>query len=81
MRELLKQQGFAPKLLVTDKLRPYVSAFRQLRLSCPTNGGSAGIIGPKTRIAQTRFTAALSCANVAASSVVNAAVILTQVAD
>jgi hypothetical protein len=77
MRELLKKQGFAPKLLVTDKLRPYVSAFRQLRLSCPTNGGSAGIIGPKTRIAHTR----LSCANVAASSVVTAAVILTQVAD
>jgi hypothetical protein len=69
MRELLKKQGFAPKLLVTDKLRPYVSAFRQLRLSCPTNGGSAGIIGPKTRIAHTRV---LRC---------YAAVILTQVAD
>jgi hypothetical protein len=23
MRKLLKKQGFAPKLLVTDKLRPY----------------------------------------------------------
>jgi transposase-like protein len=29
MRKLLKKQGFAPKLLVTDKLS-YGSAFRQL---------------------------------------------------
>ena len=35
MRKLLKKQGFAPKLLVTDKLRSYGSAFRQLGLSCP----------------------------------------------
>src|SRR5206468_10173402 len=35
MRKLLKKQGFAPKLLVTDKLRSYGSAFRQLRLTCP----------------------------------------------
>jgi hypothetical protein len=26
MRKLLKKQGFAPKLLVTDKLRSYASA-------------------------------------------------------
>jgi len=32
MRKLLKKQGFAPKLLVTDKLRSYASAFRRLRL-------------------------------------------------
>src|SRR5437868_10052003 len=32
MRKLLKKQGFAPKLLVTDKLRSYGSAFRQLKL-------------------------------------------------
>ena len=32
MRKLLKKQGFAPKLLVTDKLRSY--AFRRLGLSC-----------------------------------------------
>jgi len=30
MRKLLKKQGFAPKLPVTDKLRSYGSAFRQL---------------------------------------------------
>ena len=33
MRKLLKKQGFAPKLLVTDKLRSYASAFRRLRLT------------------------------------------------
>src|SRR5258708_27224206 len=35
MRQLLKKQGFAPKLLVTDKLRSYSAAFRRLRLTCP----------------------------------------------
>jgi transposase-like protein len=39
MRKLLKKQGFAPKLLVTDKLRSYASAFRQLGLSCPHQQG------------------------------------------
>jgi len=34
MHKLLKKQGFAPKLLVTDKLRSYASAFRRLGLSC-----------------------------------------------
>ena len=34
MRKLLKKQGFAPKWLVTDKLRSYASAFRRLRLTC-----------------------------------------------
>jgi hypothetical protein len=28
MRKLLKKQSFVPKLLVTDKLRCYASAFR-----------------------------------------------------
>jgi transposase-like protein len=36
---LLKKQGFAPKLLVTDKLGSYGSAFRQLRLTCPHDRG------------------------------------------
>ena len=39
MRKLLKKQGFAPKLLVTDKLRSYSSAFRHLRLTCPHEQG------------------------------------------
>jgi putative transposase len=39
MRKLLKKQGFAPKLLVTDKLRSYGSAFRRLRLSSISESG------------------------------------------
>ena len=34
MRKLLKKQGFVPKIVVTDKLRSYASAFRRLRLTC-----------------------------------------------
>ena len=34
MRKMLKKQGFAPKLLVPDKLRSYAAAFRRLRLTC-----------------------------------------------
>jgi putative transposase len=39
MRKLLKKQGFAPKLLVTDKLRSYGSPFRRLGLTCPHEQG------------------------------------------
>jgi hypothetical protein len=39
MRKLLKKQGFAPKLLVTDKLRSYASAFRRLGLGCSHEQG------------------------------------------
>jgi hypothetical protein len=39
MRKLLKKQGFAPNLLVTDKLRSYGSAFRRLLLTCPHEQG------------------------------------------
>ena len=39
MRKLLKKQGFAPKLLVTDQLRSYAAAFRRLRLTCPHEQG------------------------------------------
>jgi putative transposase len=39
MRKLLKKQGVAPKLLVTDKLRSYACAFRRLRLVCPHGQG------------------------------------------
>jgi DDE domain len=47
MRKLLKKQGFAPKLLVTDKLRSYASAFRRLRLNCPhACTAKGGRIGP-----------------------------------
>src|SRR5213082_3877086 len=39
MRKLLRKQGFAPKLLTTDKLGSYGSAFRHLRLTCPHQQG------------------------------------------
>src|SRR5689334_9201986 len=39
MRKLLRKQGFAPKLLTTDKLGSYGSAFRHLRLTCPHEQG------------------------------------------
>ena len=39
MRKPLKKQGFVPKLLVTDKLRSYASAFRRLRLTCAHEQG------------------------------------------
>jgi len=39
MRKLLRKHGFVPKLLVTDKLRSYGSAFRRLQLTCPHDQG------------------------------------------
>ena len=33
MRKLLRKQGFAPKILVSDKLRSYAAAVRHLRLT------------------------------------------------
>src|SRR6266850_883689 len=50
MRKLLKKHGFAPKLLVTDKLRSYAAAFRRLRLTCPHEQGSGRIICQRIRI-------------------------------
>src|SRR5271163_1086967 len=34
MRKLLRKQGFAPSLVVTDKSRSYDAAFRELHLTC-----------------------------------------------
>ena len=34
MRKLLRKQGFAPKILVSDKLRSYAAAVRHLRMTC-----------------------------------------------
>jgi len=50
MRKLLKKQGFAPKLLITDKLRSYAAAIRRLRLSCRLSEGCEGTIALRTRI-------------------------------
>ena len=53
MRKLLKKQGFVPKLLVTDKLRSYASAFRRLRLTCRHEQGlRKNTIGWRIRIRQ-----------------------------
>jgi putative transposase len=41
MRKLLKKQGFAPDVLVTDKLRSYASARRELGLDSPSRAGPA----------------------------------------
>jgi putative transposase len=34
MRKLMRKHGFAPKMVVTDKLRSYGAAFQYLKLSC-----------------------------------------------
>jgi hypothetical protein len=34
-----EQQSFAPKLLITDRLRSYAAAFRRLRRTCPHEQG------------------------------------------
>src|SRR6516162_1275139 len=34
MRKLLRKQGFAPKTVVTDKLRSYGAALRHIQLAC-----------------------------------------------
>ena len=39
MRKLLRKQGFAPKLLVTDKLGSYGAALRHFHLTCPQEQG------------------------------------------
>ena len=39
MRKLLRKQGFARKLLTTDKLGSYGCALRHLRLTCPHEQG------------------------------------------
>jgi putative transposase len=39
MCKLLRKQGFAPKLLTTDKLGSYGAALRHLRLTCPHEQG------------------------------------------
>src|SRR6266446_470690 len=50
LRTLLKKLGFAPKLLVTDKLRSYGSEFRHLRLTCPHEQGLRSKIERRTLI-------------------------------
>jgi transposase-like protein len=39
-RNLLRKHGFAPRLVVTDKLRSYGAAFRELHLTCRHDQGA-----------------------------------------
>jgi len=50
MRKLLKKQGYAPRMLVTDKLRSYASARRELGCPPATNRGFVPTIEPRIPI-------------------------------
>ena len=51
MRKLLKKYGFIPDRMITDDLRSYGAAARDLGIeSRHERGRRAGTIGPKTRI-------------------------------
>ena len=50
MRKLLKKQGFAPDVLVTDKLRSYSAARSEIGLSARHDRACARTIGPRIRI-------------------------------
>ena len=52
MRKLLKKQGFAPKVWVTDKLRSYGAAKRDLGLSARHEKGLRPTTGPRIRTSQ-----------------------------
>jgi transposase-like protein len=49
MRKLLKKLGFAPDVLVTDKLRSYGAAKSEIGLSARHDHGCARTIGPRIR--------------------------------
>jgi transposase-like protein len=52
MRKLLKKQGFAPDVLVTDKLRSYGAAKSEIGLSARHDQGYARTIGLRIRISR-----------------------------
>jgi transposase-like protein len=49
LRKLLKRQGFAPTVIVTDKLRSYGTALQMIGFSGCTSRVCAPTTGPKTR--------------------------------
>ena len=53
MHKLLKKQGYAPRVLVTDKLRSYAAAKRELWLAA-RHKACAQTTGPRTRILTSR---------------------------
>ena len=48
--KLLKKQGRAPRVLVTDKLRSYAAAKREIMPGVGIGSTRASITGPKTPI-------------------------------
>ena len=52
MRNLLKKQGFAPDVLLTDKLRSYGAQDPKWDCRLGTSKGCGGTIGPKIRISR-----------------------------
>ena len=54
MRKLLKKRGFAPDMLVTDKLRSYGAAMADLGLSARHERACARTIGPKFASSDTK---------------------------
>ena len=52
MRKLLKKQGFAPDVLVTDKLRSYGAASPKSDCRLATTRAYARTIGPRIRISR-----------------------------
>ena len=50
MRKLLRKQGFAPEMLVTDKLRSYGAAKTQLACRLATSKACGRTTGPRIRI-------------------------------
>jgi hypothetical protein len=50
MHKLLKKQGFAPDVLVTDKLRSYGAARSEIGLSARHSRACTRTIGPRIRI-------------------------------
>ena len=51
-RKLLKKQGRAPRVLVTDKLKSYAAAKREIMPESSIGSTRAPITGPKTPINQ-----------------------------
>jgi hypothetical protein len=52
MRKLLKKQGFAPDVMVTDKLRSYGAARQKSELRVALSRGCVRTIGPRIRISR-----------------------------
>jgi putative transposase len=52
MRKLLRKQGLMPDVIITDQLRSYGAAVRDLGFQFGTSKASARITGPKIRVSR-----------------------------